>query len=182
MHYIGIKFAVFKGVKQNRLHWGVMYMNQKVELLDEDLIFLNYEAKDRQELLENLFKELQKRGYVKNSYLQGILNREKIFPTGLNTDGVKVAVPHTDAIHVNKPVIVVAKLKDPVIFKEMGNSANDVRVQLVFMLAIKNPDIQVKTLSNLMSIFSDKEKLIDVYESVNKKQIMYKLSKILVNK
>jgi PTS system galactitol-specific IIA component len=155
-------------------------MDAHEPLLYEDLIFLNYKAKDREELLQNLSEILKEKGFVKESYMEGILTREKNYPTGLNTNGVKVAMPHADASHVVKPAILVAKLESPIIFKEMGNGIHDVEARLIFMLAIKNPDLHVTTLSKLMSIFSDKDKLISIFASTTKKEVMSQIKQVLV--
>lgn len=154
-------------------------MDEKDILIHEDLIILNYEVESKQELLVNLSQILKKKGYVKESYTEGILKREEIYPTGLNTEGVKVAIPHTDAIHVNKPAILVAILNKSVIFKEMGNGINDVDAELIFMLAVKNPNHQVTTLGKLMSIFSNKDTLLSVYKSKSKKEVVDILSNVL---
>lgn len=148
-------------------------------LLHEELIFLNYEASDREELLRKLSSELEKGGYVKESYVKGILDREKVFPTGLNTEGVKVALPHTDAVHVNKAAIVIAKLKEPVVFKEMGFGEKDVEAKLIFMMAVKNPSEQVTTLSRLMSILSNKETLTTLYACTTSSAVIDILTKVL---
>lgn len=78
-----------------------------------------------------------------------------------------------------KPAILVALLKKPVCFKEMGNGINDVEAKLIFMLAVKDPNLQVETLSKLMSILSDKDKLLSIYKSATTKEVIDKLSKIL---
>lgn len=154
-------------------------MNQVETLLHEDLILLDYEADNKEDLLNSLASILKEKGYVKESYINGILEREKEFPTGLNTEGVKVALPHTDAKHVTKAAILIAKLKDPVIFKEMGMSNSDVDAKLIFMMAVKNPDEQVKTLSKLMSILCEKETLIKLHDCTSASSVIDILSKIL---
>lgn len=154
-------------------------MDENQVLLHEDLILLNYEIENKEELLKNLSNLLKEKGYVKDSFLEGVIKREIVYPTGLNTNGVKVAIPHTDSIHVLKPAILVALLKKSVCFKEMGNGVNDVEAKLIFMLAIKDPNLQVDTLSKLMSILSDKDKLLSIYKSTTTKEVIDKLSKIL---
>lgn len=154
-------------------------MDGKVSLLHKDLVFIDYEAKNREDLLSNLCKILMDKGYVKESFLNGILEREKTFPTGLITEGVQVAIPHTDAKHVNHSAILIVKLKKPIIFKEMGGSTEDVKVSLVFMLAIKNPQQQIETLSKLMQIFSDGEILKRIYTSLSPSEVVEKLRSII---
>lgn len=148
-------------------------------LLHEELIMLDYTAPNSEVLLGELAQVLKKQGYVKESYAQAVIEREKVFPTGLNTPGVKVVMPHTDPQHVNKPAILVAKLKHPVNFKEMGNSGKDVAAELVFMLAVTDPKGHLETLGKLMSIFSNGEMLLDVYHTQTKQDLIAKLEKIL---
>lgn len=154
-------------------------MDENEILLHEDLVILDFEAENKEDLLIKLSGYLREKGYVKESYTEGILKREEIYPTGLNTEGVKVAIPHTDAIHVEKAGILVATLKKPVVFKEMGDGQNDVEAKMIFMLAVKNPSHQVTTLSKLMSIFSDKDKLVSVYNSKSGKEVVEKLSEVM---
>jgi PTS system galactitol-specific IIA component len=153
--------------------------NMDNSILHKNLIFLNYEATDQLNLLNKFSGILYANGYVKDSYAQAVIKREQEFPTGLNTPGIKIAMPHTYPAHVLKSTILVATLKNPVTFKEMGNSDNNVNAQLVFMLAITDPKGHLSILSKLMSIFSDKEKLSDIYYTDNKMDMIKKLNKIL---
>lgn len=154
-------------------------MDTLESLLYENLILLDYKADSKEELLRNLAAILEDLGFVKESYGQAIIDRENHYPTGLNTLGVKVAMPHTDPIHVHKPAILVAKLTHPIVFKEMGNGVNDVEASLIFMLAITNPERHVTTLGKLMSIFSDKDSLVSLYEAPTKVEVMQKLNTVL---
>lgn len=149
-------------------------------MLHEDLIYMDYPSKDREILLEELSEILKEKGYVKESYQRAILEREKKYPTGLNTPGIPLAMPHAEAEHVNKPAILVARFTEPVTFKEMGNSGNDVQAKFVFMLAVSDPEGHLATLSKFMSIFSQEEKLKALYAINDKKTLMKELGKILV--
>jgi len=57
---------------------------------------ISTQGKSKQEVLTELADHLQAAGYVKESYADGILKREEIYPTGLTTGQINVAVPHTD--------------------------------------------------------------------------------------
>lgn len=148
-------------------------------LLSDQLILLDYKASDRESLLQSLSEVLQSKGYVKQSFAQAIIAREAQFPTGLNTPGVHLAMPHTDPRHVNRPAILVARLQAPVRFKEMGGSGKDVDAGLIFMLAVTDPKSHLETLRKLMAIFSDQETLLEVYHASTKREILEKLELIL---
>lgn len=149
-------------------------------LFHKNLIFLNYESSDQVTLLNEFSQILYEKGYVKNSYAKAIIEREEKFPTGLNTPGVKLAMPHTYPQHVLKSAILVATLKQPIIFKEMGNAINTVNAQLIFMLAVTDPKGHLSILSKLLSIFSDESKLSDIYHTQDKIALIEKLNKILL--
>lgn len=134
-------------------------------MFSREFILFNVEAENAEELLVQLAAKLFRAGYVKDTFARALVDREKAFPTGLPTVGVKVALPHTYAIHVLKPVILVASLKRPLAFKEMGNGINDVMAELVFVLAITNPKNEVQLLRKLMDIFTKEDVLLELKAS-----------------
>lgn len=135
---------------------------QEVKLIDPSLIMLNVEATEKEEVITLMAKKLISEGYVKSSYLNAILQREKEYPTGLPTNGVGVAIPHTDIEHVIKPGIAVATLKNPVRFNVMGNPDEEVDVKLIFMLAITEPKGQIDLLKKLVSVFQNRQLLMEL--------------------
>ena len=92
------------------------------DLLTEELVFLDVEADSDEGLIRTLAAEAERLGYVKAGWADAVIRRERIYPTGLPTEVMKVAVPHAmERDQVNTPVIIVATLKRPVNFKEMGD-------------------------------------------------------------
>ena len=148
-------------------------------MLHDELIFMKYPAKEREVLLKELTDILKDRGYVKDSYSEALLTRERKYPTGLNTPGIPLAMPHAEAQHVNKPAILVARLTEPVQFKEMGNSGRDVMAKFVFMLAVRDPEGHLAMLSKFMSIFSQENQLKELYAIEDKQALREELEKIL---
>jgi Phosphotransferase system mannitol/fructose-specific IIA domain (Ntr-type) len=125
-------------------------------MFDENIVLLDVVANDSTQALSALADELISKKVVKDSYKDAIIKREKDFPTGLNAPTCGVAIPHTDAIHVNKPQIAIARLKNPVKFLQMGDGAN-VDAKLLFMLALKEPHAQLETLQKLMALIQDED-------------------------
>lgn len=134
-------------------------------LFNLELILFDVEAENKEVLLKKLSKILLDKGYVKDTFEEAIIKREKIFPTGLPTTGVKIALPHTESEHILKGGILIANLKKPLVFKEMGNGVNDIPVELVFMLAVDQPKSQVIVLQKLMEIFTRPDILLDIKNS-----------------
>ena len=142
-----------KSSNQRRYKHNYDQRAQFTNLLHQELIFVGVEAASWQEVLTLLANQLYQRGYVRKSYLQAVLDRERQFPTGLRTAEVAVALPHTEKEHVLKPAVAVAILAHPVTFGEMGTEDQTVPVEIVFMLSILEPDEQVTWLSRLVSTF-----------------------------
>jgi PTS system galactitol-specific IIA component len=136
-------------------------------LFHPQLIIFDIEARDSLDLLRQLSSKLLEKGYVKESFEEAIIEREKRFPTGLPTQGIMVALPHTDPQYVIKPGILIANLKKPVIFKEMGNGVKDIPAELIFMLAVDKPEKQIEVLKKLMNIFTKKEVLLSIKNAKN---------------
>jgi len=113
-------------------------------------------AADATSLLSAMADDLHAAGIVKDSFKSALLAREEKFPTGLPTQVMQVAIPHTDVEHVERSFISVARLAQPVAFHEMGANARTVDVRLVCMLAVADKSSQVGTLQALIGMFSDR--------------------------
>lgn len=155
-------------------------MTGKNNLFTKDLILLDYETNSKEEILRHMAGILEEKEYVKDTFYENLIKREGIYPTGLKANDIEIAIPHTDSIHVKKGAVFFARLKNPVVFKEMGTGENDVNVKLIFMLLIHDPKAQVNTLSNLMGIFSQKERL-EILNTSNDLDEIYKNLSELIN-
>src|SRR5699024_3998821 len=125
----------------------------------ETIINTKTNVKDSDEIIELLGQQLMDSGFVKETYVEAVLKREKTLPTGLKTGFVNVAIPHTDVTHVNKSAIAISTLEKPVNFSLMEDPTKEVDVEFVFLLAVKEPGEQTKLLKSLMSIFQNIELL-----------------------
>ncbi|NEY19306.1 PTS sugar transporter subunit IIA [Bacillus ginsengihumi] len=111
------------------------------------------------EIIERLGVQMLEAGYVKDTYIEAVLQREDILPTGLKTGLVNVAIPHTDVTHVNESAISMTTLNRPVKFYLMEDPSQEIDVDIVFLLAVKEPEEQVQLLKNLIAIFQNEELL-----------------------
>ena len=136
-------------------------------LFEKQVILLDEEAADRQEAEAKLADRLYDEGLVTDAFKVAILKRESEFPTGLQTVTIGVAIPHTDADKVVSPQIGFMRLKQPVMFHQMGDNA-EIQVKLIFMLALKHSDDQLKMLQTLMALFQNQE-AIDKLEKITTK-------------
>lgn len=127
-------------------------------------LMYSLEETDRQEVLRKMARTLHEAGFVKESYINAVCEREEVFPTGLPMSGMGIAIPHADASHVNEAAMIVGVLKRPVDFIVMGSLADYVKARLVFMLAIKDPNEQLEMLQKVIEGCQDKETLTTLYD------------------
>ncbi len=142
------------------------------EELKEPLIFIEVEADNYQEVMEKVGTVFIEEGYCKDSYVEALKEREAGYPTGLDIDGLGVAIPHTDVSHVNKAATAIAVLKNPVTFTQMGTDDETTEVKLVFMLAVKDPNIHIDKLQTIITIIQDKTVLKQLLKAESKQEII----------
>lgn len=136
------------------------------EELSESLIWLGLDAPTNEEVLTRMGARLTEQGFGRASYPQALVEREREFPTGLNIDGVGVAIPHTTVEHVERAAISIATLAHPVSFEEMGMPEGEtVDVSLVFMLCVTDPAAHLAELQRIIAILQDKAVLQKVLQA-----------------
>lgn len=131
------------------------------KMINRELIARGIDAKDSEDAIRQVGQYFLKNGFVKDTYIDAVVAREKVFATGLQLDGIAVAMPHTDTIHVNKPGVTVAQLKHPVTFEHMAEPGRKVEAEMIFMMAIADPKDQVELLRNVMGVFQNKEAMME---------------------
>lgn len=122
---------------------------------------------EQEELFKLAADKLFQEGYTRKSYLKALVKRESVFPTGLRTKSVGVAIPHCDPVNIKKDGILVARLNKPVLFRQMGDFETKVEVYLVFFICSTGGQEQLIDLRELMALFQDKNYLDKVYHSKN---------------
>lgn len=139
--------------------------------IDEELIFEQVSFNNCTEALEFISKELLQRGYVKESYYKSLIEREKIFPTGIDFGEIGIAIPHTDSEHVNSSTLVLITLKEPVKFNSMEDGEKQIDISMICGIVLKEKEKQAIFLSNLMCLFSNKELANKLYSGSKKEKI-----------
>lgn len=128
------------------------------DLFSEDFVRLEGQTPGKEELLREMCAAAERAGVVTPEYLDSVLSREKITSTEV---GGGVAIPHGSTKFVNRPLISVARLKEPIPW--FGES----RVDLVFLLAfnLTGSDSRDERLLKFYSAFTS---LLDSGEEMKK--------------
>lgn len=122
-------------------------------MFDKKIALFNQSAENRKQALALLAKEFVKAKVVEDNFLEGIMAREAVFPTGLELNKMGVAIPHTDPEYVKENQISFMTLEKPVIFQFMGDITQEVEVSVIFMMALKEGEKQLEMLPKLMDMF-----------------------------
>jgi len=138
----------------------------------EDLVIAPMQAESSADAIAQLGTRLQAGGFVKDSWVQATLEREKTFATGLPTPEVGVAIPHADVEHVLQQAISVGVLEKPVEFGEMGNPDSTVPVHIVCALAVARSELLVTLLQRLVEMFQSPGVLSQIAEARSPAEIV----------
>ena len=129
------------------------------DILKTECILGNVDAPSKEEALKIMAEKLYSLGYVKESFIEAIQDREANYPSGLPMEDLKIAIPHTDADHVNQSVICFARLRDNVEFSVMGAPEEKIQVRLISMFALKEKKKIGDLLETLITTYQDNDVL-----------------------
>jgi len=124
-----------------------------LDLVRPEHILTSIEASDAREAIHLLSEALVRTGHVRPEFADDVWKREQTFPTGLPTAPLAVAIPHADPDHVNRSALCIGVLRRPVEFAQMGSDGSIfLKVHILFLLAIKEREKQVKMIQQLMEV------------------------------
>ena len=141
------------------------------KFINKRMIKVNLPCKDRNELFQIMHDEAFKYGYVESSFLNGLMSRESIFPTGIKLTNYNVAIPHTDAIHIKEEFIAIIVPETPIKFKLMEDETQEEKISLVFMLGLNKPHSQLEALKELMGLIQREDLVKQIVESEDQNQV-----------
>ena len=123
-----------------------------------DLVFC-LEADNQEQLFDQVATLLEEKKVVTDTYRSALVEREKMFPTGLDMEFLgkdlpNVAIPHTDTIHNLTENVVVVRLAKPVTFHNMIAPDKEVEVSLLFFIINNSSSSQTNILAQLMDFFT----------------------------
>ena len=140
-------------------------------VLISELILPRLNAKDAGDALLKVARSLVEHGYAKETFPEAVVAREKEFPTGLPSDGIGVAIPHCDATRVISTGLAVATLAEPVDFGVMGSFDDTIPVDILFMLAMKDPAWHLDVLGQVAALVRNQSKLNEIRALTSKEDL-----------
>jgi len=142
------------------------------DFLVPEAVDLGVDAEDAGDVIRRIGGKLLSAGYVRDTFIEAVLERENTIPTGLPLSGKhNAAIPHTDVEHVIRPGIGMATLLRPVVFKNMVSPEETVDVQLVFVLALEQPKSQIEMLQEVAQVLQRPDVVAALMEARDLEQV-----------
>lgn len=111
-----------------------------------------------QQALEHIGEEMLAKGVVHDTYPAALLEREAVYPTGINLEHHAVAIPHCEAMHAKSPALYLIRPDTPVKFQQADDDS-EIEVSLIIALIVENPAAQLTLLRRLFSELQDPDTL-----------------------
>ena len=118
-----------------------------------ELVKTDLEAVNQKEAITSLVTLLRKEGCVQDDYAGLVLEREQQYPTGLQTKGAAIAMPHAFDERIKDSHVAIGILKDAVSFHNMEDMEESLNVHMIFLLAVGQAQEELEMLKILMGLF-----------------------------
>ncbi len=152
-----------------------------MSVLSKELVLVGMESASAEEAMRALGKTMLAAGLVRESFVEAVLEREKVYPTGIPAKVFDIAMPHTVADHVITPCLAVGVLREPVEFRQMGTPDIILHPRLIFMLAISDPKEQIDQLKKIMKLLQNDELLAGIRDAPDAERVVELLAPALGN-
>lgn len=145
-------------------------------VIDQNLIVLNLKSNRKEEVIKELAELAFAQGKITsvNDYVQTVLDREKLFTTGV---GNGIAIPHGKTDSVKESMMVFAKLNQQIEWESLDGKP----VDLVFLLGVPEKDandLHLQILSRISRKLMDDNFVDKLRRSQTKDEVMDILNSI----
>ena len=129
-------------------------------------------CQDQKSFFEKINEELMDKDCVMPTFYEAIVKREEEFPTGLKTSTYNVALNHVDSQYVKTNALYIYKLEKPIEYHQMDDPNNLLPVDMVFVLLIKDHDLQVGAISEICKLWTNDNAMLKLREQSTKDEVV----------
>jgi len=132
-------------------------------------------ATDWREALTKICEYAVNNGYAKKTLIDAILDREKRCPTGFPVDDHRgVALPHEDVVHAKKPIIIIAKPTNPILFGRIDNAEKEIEALLIILVIVNDVKRYLNTIEKLTPLLKD-IKLVEKVREISLPELKHEI-------
>ncbi|WP_313627723.1 PTS sugar transporter subunit IIA [Enterococcus italicus] len=132
------------------------------DYLRKEVIYTASNFQTQEEVFKRVAFDAEKENLVSEDFFQGLVTREKEFPTGIPLGEFGAAIPHTDADLVKEEFVAIIVNEQLIDFKSMEDEHVIVPTKIIFLLGLNEPHAQLEMLQSLMGILQNQELLTDL--------------------
>lgn len=145
---------------------------QLVNVLKENLVFLDFEAEDKEQAIEKFIHALEETGCIKEpeALKDALFEREKLGTTGI---GGGIALPHARSSAIKELTVALFRSDKGIDFKSIDN--RPVKLAFILLAPISSGGAYLKllaTISRLLRSDDFKQSLIDAKDAAEVIQIV----------
>lgn len=129
------------------------------------------------EVLTFVSNDMYSKGYVKEGFRESIIEREKTYPTGINST-INFSLCHTELSFVDSNCLYIFAPQHPILFGNMENPEINVEVEIIYVLAFKTAEDHLAALSSLIQLMND-DTYISAVRNIDEDIIKSKLTELL---
>ena len=123
-------------------------------MFDKNLIKTHCSLNNSDEIIRFGSSLLHEQGVVTEKYCDEVIQREKIYPTGI-ASFVNFAICHTSPQFSIGNKVCIITLKSPVIFHDMAEKDKILNISIVYLLAFNSAQGHLKALQDIVKIMSN---------------------------
>jgi PTS system galactitol-specific IIA component len=131
-------------------------------IIPEKSVFADLNVPDKEGALRILTDSLLEQGFIHDSFYESLIEREENYPTGLQSYDIGIAIPHTDPKHVKQDSIAVAVLDMPVVFRDMVDKNNSIKVKIIFLLSLSESTKHLNILKQIIDLIKGEGTLKEI--------------------
>ncbi|CUH96698.1 hypothetical protein P22_2788 [Propionispora sp. 2/2-37] len=145
------------------------------KILNENLINLDLQAKNKDEAIRELTAMLQREGKLSDAgqFIRDVYKREAEGRTGL---GNHIAIPHGKSMAVLSTAVAIGRTSHALEWE----SLDDKPVHFIILFAVRNVDettVHLKLLAKVAAALADEDNLQKLLRSNDKKEVIKTMSK-----
>lgn len=141
------------------------------QMFTEDIFFQNISGNDKYEILQNIGNQLKERGYVEDTFIESVLNRERLSSTCFAPG---LAIPHAISPNVKKSFISFTRY-------DHSQPWDDRNVSLIIFIGISYPDRKTfrSVFNQLIKLFELQASILDVAKCTSYEEIVETVKRLV---
>lgn len=144
--------------------------------VEDELVFYNEPLENQDDMFDFMADKLEQNQYITRGFREAIKKREKEYPTGMELNGLNVAITHTEKEHANADKLVIIMPENPIIFRSIEHLC-EIKVDLIFGIVLNNSEGHLEVLKKISQMFQEEEVVKKIKNIHSRKELSIYMQK-----